>query len=85
MKFFKKISLVYSLQIMTVVMLFFYPGFSTPPEKVETITGKPGPGHKSYGFPEDPLFPLQKTGDPFFIHQYPEPAVGKFILITGTR
>lgn len=85
MKFLKKISLVYSLQFMAVIMLFFFPGFSTPPEKAETNTVKPGAGHNRNGSTDDSLHPMQKTGGPFFIHQYPEPAVRKFILITGTR
>jgi hypothetical protein len=85
MKFLKKISLVYSLQIMAVIMLFFFPGFSSSPDKVGTNTGNTVPGNKSYGIPDDSLYPLQKTGGPFFIHQYPEPAVRKFILITGAR
>jgi len=85
MKFLKKISLVYSLQIMAVIMLFFFPGFTTLPEKATTNTGNSDPVHKCFGFPDEPVYPLQKTSDPFFIHQYPEPAVGKFILITGPR
>ncbi|MBK7122514.1 MAG: hypothetical protein IPH68_06660 [Chitinophagaceae bacterium] len=60
MKLLKKFSLVYSLQIMAVIMLFFFPGFSTPPEKVETNTGKPGPGHKVTDSRMIPFFRYKK-------------------------
>ena len=85
MKFIKKISLVYSLQILAVFLLFFFPGFSTHPGNVELNSGKAADVNNIFLFPGDTLHPLQKTGDTFPVHQNREPVAGKFILITGNR